>query len=280
MKIAYFPNQIALNGQPTLRAFIQGAKYHGHELVENSLDADAAVIWSVLWNGRLAPNKTVYDIYRNNRKPVFILEVGSLKRGFTWKVSVNDITSYGIYGHCNNLDTARPGRIATYLKPLKLQRNNHILIACQHQKSQQWQGLPSTEQWVDTIVKKLRNYTDRPIIIRPHPRSKFVYSSPDAKIIVPIKISNRQEEYNIDYNCHCVINHNSGPSMSSAINGTPIICDNSSLSYPVSDILENVENIQLPDREKWFLSICHTEWTNEEISRGEPLSRILPLINA
>jgi hypothetical protein len=280
MKIAYFPNQIALNGQLTLRSFLNGAKKHGHELVENSLDADAAVIWSVLWNGRLAPNKIVYDAYRNQGKPVFVLEVGALKRGYTWKVSANHTTSQGIYGHLDNLDPMRPGKIATQLKPAKIQRKNHVLIACQHQKSQQWQGLPFLEQWVDETVKQVRKHTDRPILIRPHPRSRFSYISENAKAVTPVKIPNTHEEYDIDYDCHCVINHNSGPGMNAAISGTPVICDSSSLAYPVSDFLENIEKIQLPDREKWFLGICHTEWTNEEISRGEPLSRILPLLKS
>jgi hypothetical protein len=280
MKIAYFPNQVAFNGQITLRSFLHGAKKHGHELVENSLDADAAVIWSVLWNGRLAPNKIVYDAYRSQGKPVFVLEVGALKRGFTWKVSANHTTSQGIYGHLENLDPSRSGKIGTYLKPLRPQRKNHILVACQHQRSQQWQGLPSVEEWVNETIRKIRAYTDRPILIRPHPRSKFFYNSPDAKLISPVRVPNTHEEYDIDYDCHCVINYNSGPGMSAAIQGTPVICDSSSLAYPISDILENIEKIQLLDREKWFLGICHTEWTNEEINRGDPLARILPLIKS
>jgi hypothetical protein len=280
MKLAYFPNQIALNGQLTLKCFLEGAKKHNFTPVENKLDADAAVIWSVLWNGRLAPNKLVYDTYRSQGKPVFILEVGALKRGWTWKVSANHTTALGIYGHTSNLDPLRPGRIGTYLKISKTHRKDHILIACQHQKSQQWQGLPDLEHWANDTVNRVRSYTDRPIMIRPHPRSRFSYISENAKMIAPIRVPNTHEEYDIDYDCHCVINHNSGPSISAAIAGTPVICDESSLAYPVSDILENIEKIQLPDREKWFLEMCHTEWINEEIKQGEPLARILPLLKS
>ena len=43
MKIAYFPNQVALNGQLTLRCFLNSAKAQGFAPVENSMDADAAV---------------------------------------------------------------------------------------------------------------------------------------------------------------------------------------------------------------------------------------------
>jgi hypothetical protein len=278
MKLAYFPNQIALNGQLTLRSFLNGAKKHGFQPVENSLDADAAVIWSVLWNGRLAQNKVVYDTYRSQGKPVFILEVGALKRGYTWKVAVNNITSLGIYGNQDNLDPMRSGKIGIKLTPPNLLRNNHILIAGQHQKSLQWEGQTETETWMLEKIKEIRQFTDRPIVIRPHPRSRFVLQSTDAKIITPIRIPHSHEEYDIDYNCHCVINHNSGPSTSAIIKGTPVICDESSLAWPMSATLDQIEKIQLPDRDNWFLKICHTEWTNVEINNGDPLARIMPFI--
>lgn len=277
MKIAYFPNQIALNGQPTLRSFLTGLKKLGHETVENSLDADAAVIWSVLWHGRLAPNKVVYDRYRAQEKPVFILEVGALRRGFTWKLSLNNINALGLYGNDTDLDVMRPSKIGINLSPEKNQRNSHILIACQHQKSLQWQGQPEVAAWIDNIIDKIKSHSDRPIQIRPHPRSKFVYTNKHATVINPIKLPNTHEEYNIDYDCHCVINYNSGPSILAPIHGTPIICDSTSLAYPVSDTIENIEKIKLPDRQDWFLKICHTEWTNKELSSGYPISRLISL---
>jgi hypothetical protein len=70
------------------------------------------------------------------------------------------------------------------------------------------------------------------------------------------------------------VNHNSGPAVQAAIAGVPIICDSSSLAYPVSDKFENIENIALPDRQEWFLKLCHTEWTVEEIAQGIPLQRL------
>jgi hypothetical protein len=71
-----------------------------------------------------------------------------------------------------------------------------------------------------------------------------------------------------------VINHNAGPSVQAAINGAPTICDSSSLAFPVSEKWENLENPQLPDREEWFLKLCYTEWTVDEIAQGIPLKRL------
>jgi hypothetical protein len=280
MKIAYFPNQIALNGAETLRAFLTSAKKFNFQPVENTLDADVAVIWSVLWNGRLLKNQEIYNYYRGQGKPVFILEVGALKRGYTWKVALNDITRNGIYANTHNLDSSRLGKIPVKLEPIKESRRNEILIACQHQKSHQWLGQPPIDQWLSNKIFEIRKYTDRPIVIRPHPRSQFSFKIPDVTIILPKKLPNTHEEYDIDYNYHCVINHNSGPSLISAIKGAPVICDTSSLAWPISGSIENIENISLPDRSEWFLSICHTEWTNDEILQGLPLSRLMPFLNS
>jgi hypothetical protein len=97
-----------------------------------------------------------------------------------------------------------------------------------------------------------------------------------VKLDTVIKIPNSYDDYNINYNYHCVVNHNSGPSIQSALQGTPIICDATSLAYPVSDVFENIDTPVLPDRTDWFLKLLHTEWTIEELAQGIPQQRLLP----
>jgi hypothetical protein len=63
-----------------------------------------------------------------------------------------------------------------------------------------------------------------------------------------------------------------------AIDGVPIICDQSGMAFPVSSHWENLLDPQLPDRKAWYDRICHTEWTLEEIASGEPLMRIAPYL--
>jgi hypothetical protein len=73
-----------------------------------------------------------------------------------------------------------------------------------------------------------------------------------------------------------VVNHNSGPAVQAAINGIPVVCDRSSLAFPVSNSIENINNATLPDRQDWFLKLCHTEWTVDEIAKGIPITRLVP----
>jgi hypothetical protein len=130
------------------------------------------------------------------------------------------------------------------------------------------------EEWVRQTISQIKRYSSRKIVVRPHPRSPIREKFVDAVIELPRKIENSYDDFNIDYNYHCVINHNSGPAVQAAINGTPTICDPSSLAFPISEKWENLENPQLPDREEWFLKLCHTEWTVDEIAQGIPINRL------
>jgi hypothetical protein len=60
-----------------------------------------------------------------------------------------------------------------------------------------------------------------------------------------------------------------------AISGIPVICDHTSLAFDVSDVIENINRPILPDRTQWFVKLCHTEWTVQEISTGIPIQRLV-----
>jgi hypothetical protein len=272
MRFKIYRENGALNSSPVLDAFAAGLISQGHPIVDNN--EDIGVIWSVLWQGRMRPNKAIYESFRKLNKPIIIIEVGNLKRGITWRICLNHINRLGKFGNEIDLDPQRPQLLNVSLQPVKGHRKGEILIACQHSASLQWQAQPSIEEWVRQTISQIKKYSTRKIVVRPHPRSPIREKFVDAVIELPRKIENSYDDFNIDYNYHCVINHNSGPAVQSAINGTPTICNSSSLAFPVSEKWENLENPQLPDRKEWFLKLCHTEWTVEEIAQGIPISRL------
>lgn len=245
---------------------------------ENSFDSDAAVIWSVLWNGRMSANQAVYKHYRDQGRPVVILDVGALHREHTWKVSVNNITAEGYYGHRENLDPDRPRRLGISLAERSGSRPE-ILIAAQHLRSQQLAGV-DLEAWVSTTVTQLRQHTDRPIVVRPHPRSTLNFQQLPTGVVIepPRRIINTYDSFDINYNFHAVVNYNSGPGIQAAIAGSPVIVHETSLAHPVSTTIAQIETTQPPDRETWLIEICHTEYTSEEIRRGKWLPRIAPAL--
>lgn len=273
MRFRLYREYGALNSVPVFNAFEQGLKSLGHEVVDT--DEDIAVIWSVLWSGRMQPNQKIYKQCQAQSKPIIIIEVGNLKRNVTWRVCADHINGLGKFGNHENLDLERPQKLGVFLKPYQEIRRPEILIACQHERSLQWQGQTPMGKWAQDMVYKIKNHSDRKIIIRPHPRSPFYVDIPGTVVEQPIKIKGTYDDFNINYNYHCVLNFNSGPALQAAINGVPIICDKSSLAGEISEKIENIENPLLPSREDWFLKLCHTEWTVEEISSGIPLDRLI-----
>ena len=262
----------ALNSGPIFDAFEEGIKKLGHSVV--ATDPDIEVIWSVLWHGRMAGNKIIYDRAKKQNIPVMIIEVGNLLRGKSWRISLDHIHGLGKFGNDLDLNSLRPNFLGVRLEPFKENRRKEILIACQHQKSLQWEGQPPMTQWLDQKIRQIKRLTDRPIIVRPHPRSALQGVVAGAKVEIPKKLNNTYDDFDLLYNFHCIINHNSGVPVSAAIQGCPVITDTSSLAYPVSDVIENINTPSLKDREDWFLKLCHTEWTVDEIRQGIPVKRL------
>lgn len=280
MRIAYFTNQTALQSEPVWRNFLVSCQKLGITPIENSWNADCALIWSVLWRGRMADNRKVYEFYRNQGKPVFIIEVGSLKRGVTWKVAVNNINKFGVYANDDDFLPDRAKKLGLNLGNIKNDLNLPILLAGQHDMSLQWTNPIPIRLWIDEQIKKIRYFTDRPIVVRPHPRNRF--ERIDGKNIIfqdPIKIPNSYDVYDLKFNYNVVVNFNSGVSIQAAQYGTPVICDPSSLASDVSIPYTSLEQPFLPDRELWFKKIVHTEWTLEEIGEGIPLNRLLSKVD-
>lgn len=272
MKFRIYRENGALNSPPIFDAFEQGVLSLGHKI---SKDDDAIpVIWSVLWNGRMSANKIIYDRAIENQRPILIIEVGNFIRGKTWRISLNNINALGIFGNDDNLDFNRSKKFNISIEPLQKNRKPQILIACQHQKSLQWRGQPSIDHWVKGVISNIKENSDRSIIVRPHPRSPFIFHDKNVIFETPKFIPNTYDDFNIDFNYHCVINHNSGVPIQAAIRGIPIICDQSCLAHPVAMTVRDIENPYLPDRHEWFTKLLHTEWFVDEIKQGIPVKRL------
>jgi hypothetical protein len=276
--IAYFPSQCAQNSRTVMSAVLDYLQARGIQTKENSMSADAAVIWSVLWAGRMAPNRAVYEHYRSQGKPVIIIEIGALYRGNTWKIAVNNITSQGYYGHQDNLDWDRPAKLKISLAT-QLGSKPNIVIAAQHDRSLQVAGVDMTD-WVTRTIGILRNNTDRPITIRPHPRCRLMLRNlpPGVSIESPQRLTNTYDSYDMHFDCHAVVNYNSGPGIQAAIAGVRPVVESTSLAYPVAVGFSDIEQPYEKDRQLWLTQICHTEYTVEELQRGTWLKRIEPAL--
>lgn len=275
MKISLFNNFGALNSVPVFAAFEQGLRICGIQSNNHDLDADVAVIWSHLWSGRMRPNQDVWKTFRDSGRDVIVLEVGMLQRGRTWKVGLNGVNRRAWFGQ--DLQSNRAHKLGVHLKPW--QQGKNIVIAVQRGDSEQWYGLPKPKIWVEQTVAKIKSVTDRPIVVRPHPRQRITNIA-GVTVRTPRPLVNTYDSFDFDTdlaNAWCVINENSGPGCQSVIAGVPAFVGSDSLAAPVANLdLADIEKPWMPDRTAWLEDIAHTEWTVDELASGYPLQRLLP----
>lgn len=273
-----FPKYAARNAAPVLEAFAQGLKRHAATVSYNDLQGDVAVLWSQLWAGRMKPNQDIYRHYRDNGRSVVIIDVGTIRRNQTWRIALDNNAYLAGHGH----DSARRYMLGMDMQPWSDQGQN-IVIGMQRPDSNQWYGMPDTNTWLDDIVSRLRMYTQRPIVIRSHPRSPLTQHPHNTVLQLPKPIPGTYDDFDFPQCLHdawAVVNWNSTPGILSVLRGIPAFVGPSSLAAPVANMdLAFIEAPCRPDREQWANDLAWTEWTVDEIRRGEPQKFLLELLH-
>jgi len=274
MKISLFNNFGAKNSAPVFQAMAQGLVSQGHQVVYHDHTADAAVIWSMLWTGRMRSNREVYHAFTKQHRPVIVAEIGMIQRGHTWKIGIN-----GTNLHSYNFDNLIPNRAASLGLTLRSWRSGaNVVIAMQRQDSQQWAGMPPAHEWLAQTVSEIKKHTDRTIVVRPHPRGNC--PTPSGCLIDRPQFSvGSYDDFDFERvlgNAHCVLNWNSGPGPQALIAGVPAFVGPDSLASPIANWdLSQIENPPRQDRLTWLEQLAHTEWTVEEIRLGLPFTRLV-----
>lgn len=280
MRISYFPNNVGTAGAPILEQFVKSITTC--EIVKDSLTADAAIIWSVLWNGRTRNNKEIYYHYRNQNKPVIILEIGALQRNITWRICVNRSDSLGSYWPKNLWQKDRASRILANYAPVS--KGQKILICGQNYHSDNWRlgnSIASVEQWIMDTYDTVQKFTDRPIDIRPHPRSQV--RLPDSYVSKIVKHNYTQKDdtdfVDILSDYYAVINYNSYPGIQARLRGINAVVDHTSLAAAVSNTsYDQIEKDLAYPNQEWLDFIAHTEFYLDEIESGFAWSVIRQLL--
>lgn len=282
MKFNLWRKYGALNSGPVFDAFHSGANALGHDVVVDS-DDGIDVIWSVLFHGRMGGNRAIWERNVKESKPTIVLEVGGIRRGSTWKVGLNGINRDAFFGNGNN-NSDRAEQLGLKLKPWKYD-GEYILLCGQHDKSLQWQGMPSMSQWVVDTIQTIRNNTKRPILFRPHPRCPLPaieHEFKDVRRQQPIHVKDTYDDFDLGFNnIWATISYSSNPGIHSIIEGVPAFVGTSSLAYDAADDIDFLHNIETPlygDRTQWLNDYAWTEFTLEEISQGIPINRLTSML--
>jgi len=275
MKISHFPNNLPGNADMVYPQLLDALKTTD-TVVENDMDADAALIWSVLWFGKMSANRRVWDYYRAQNKPVIVIEVGGLHRNKTWKLGINGINRDADFG----LEEYMPADRLAHLGIL-MQSWNHdgegdyILVCGQHGHSQQWVNMPDMDEYYRNTVEKIRKYSDRPIVLRSHPRYRenlhFTcdmewFAQQGCEWNIPKHIQQTYDSFDLEHmlkHTYCVYSHSSNAGINSILQGVPAVVSPHSLAWDVGSF--SVERLRRGPRHNWLNRLCYTEWYADEI---------------
>ena len=280
MRIEAWPMHGPLNSKNIFAKFIKSMQDTGDEVhVNKETNGDVAVIWSVLWRGRMQSYKKIWEKYRNQGKPVVVLEVGGLRRNLSFKVGINGINRDADFANQEFDDTRWP-LFKQEMRPWN-QTGDLIVICGQHDSSEQWKGLPNMSSWLEKQVGEIRKYTTRPILIRPHPRNIINFNE---KKFTNVKVRHPKRDYrtydDTDFKATlertwAVVNHSSNPAMEAVIKGIPVFVSESSLCHDVGNTkLHDINTPAMPNRYQWANKLSYTEWFEDEIEQGIPWARI------
>ena len=280
MKIEIWPKFGPLNSNKIFDSFIQSLRNSGEQLfVDQNAEADVAVIWSVLWQGRMRNYQRIWQQYRSAGKPVIVLEVGGLRRNESFKIGINGVNAKADFAN-ETFDDKRWPLFRHTLKPWK-DTGNKIIVLGQHHTSEQWAGMPAMTKWFEKQIQEIRKHTDRAIEIRPHPRNPIgldtkKYTNVAVKYPILDKSTIDDTDFKIALrDAYAVVNHSSNPAMEAVINGVPVFVSKDSLCHEVGNVtFKNINNPIKPDRQNWANKLSYTEWFAEEIAEGKPWKRI------
>lgn len=280
MKIEAWPMHGPLNSKNIFAKFIKSMQATGEEVhINKETNADVAVIWSVLWRGRMQSYKAIWERYRSQGKPVIVIEVGGLRRNLSFKIGINGINRDADFAN-QEFDDQRWPLFKHELRPWN-PTGDLIVICGQHDTSEQWRGLPRMSKWIEQQITEIRKYTTRPILVRPHPRNMISFDETKFKN-VEVRLPKRDFRTYDDTDfkgtlerAWAVVNHSSNPAMEAVMKGIPVFVSESSLCYDVGNSnLANINTPDMPNRSTWSNKLAYTEWFEDEIEQGLPWERI------
>jgi hypothetical protein len=280
-----------------LTKFPKGVKKLGDdsflEMNNNIVDCDVAVIQG--WQhhtGKSAPHlslrQKIIETQLKNKKYVctadsnlFLFANSSNQPHHYLRYSFNGVfPNSGIYFD----DNPNPARWRQISHDLNINLHDYKkfgseIVLCLQRNGGWSMGEVDVKNWVIKIIKKLRQYSDRNIRIRPHPKDKkFIktYMNDLCEIYKndkTIKFSSITNSLDNDLeNAWAVINHNSSSIVGPLIKGYySFITDpqKSQCKDVANTDLSKIENPLEFDREKWLERISMFHWKFEELENGK-----------
>lgn len=292
MKIAIYLSGVPAKSKnqqkrKALTDFAAGVVAAGDEVIlvddYNIVDCDIAVIQGWV-NSKVSPHLKVRgDAIKHQRKSKkHVVVIDSNLLGFLEPGNFNRYLRYSLdgvfpttgYYFDKDIDPARWAGIKQQYnfveKPWQTNGNN-ILICLQRNGG--WSmGQTGVLDWLDRTIVELRQYSDRKIIIRPHPGNQEIV--PHIKIKWPnAQLSTETDIRNDLTAAWGTITFNSSPGVASLLWGVPVwVTDpepqKSQVYHWADSQLSNIENPWRPDRQDFYNRLGQCHFNSNELVNG------------
>lgn len=157
---------------------------------------------------------------------------------------------------------------------------NHILLCLQRDNG--WQGKGFDQQhWVGSTINKIREHSDRPIVLRCHPGSISDTSAFNGLNGVTVSDCRQNSIIHDLSNAHAGVFYNSSSSVACALEGVPVFASESSaVTWDIANKdLANIENPQRPDRTEWLWKLADAHWSRAQSRQGLIYQKFEPLLS-
>lgn len=294
--------------QQILMKFTEGILQHAnknsleydvnYDLNESYSACDIAIMFGS-WKFREKGHHVLRSDIVSNSKTFICIETPLLNRhvyenNTYHRIGINGfLNNQGIFLNPGNYhNPTRLEKIGVNWQGWKFDKNGHIVVLLQLPGDASLRGT-NIYHWATNIIESIRNYTDKKIVIRPHPLAPLrtgeefydFFFTLHKKNINNIEFVNSKEvtlEENLK-GAYCSVSYSSGSAVDSLLFGIPMLtadpgnfCFDISSHYP-----EDINNIKIPtDSEvsNLLVSLAYSQWSLDEMKEGEAWKHILPQV--
>jgi hypothetical protein len=289
MKVGIFYNSISnpnkfSNKVMLMDNFRQGVQalgdevidYRGNQLPDQKLDVGFVLGYTLENNFR----KKIINSLEAQKTPQVFVDSNILhyaRPEHEWhRYSLNSVyPSDGVY-FFDDLDVHKWNQYSQWhgvdVKPWR-SNGDHILLLCQRPHG--WNLFGNDQfKWIDKTVNTVRQYSNRPIVVRFHPGDGTKEAAAEQvkrRHGNAVQLSTNPHIVDDLKNCWCAVGYNSTPNVVAAIEGVPVYVEDPVNSW-ASDVaftdLSQIENPPMPDRSEWIHRIANIHWSNREVCSG------------